>query len=620
MCMSKRSIMRRLMIVGIDGLLIMIAYALTYTLVFTLMIPKEYIQVLKKTWFVYTSIYIGSLILFKAHRILWRYTSIYELLTIAKSWALAHVIFLFYGRWVASQPVPYRIIVVTSMLSGILTTSYKLCYRIHTKNYNSPYKGNKEAMERVMIIGAGAAGNILVHEMENNPNNKYMPVLFVDDDFDKQGKMISGIPVRGDTHDIPQLVKKHKIDTILFAIPSTSHKEKKKVYDVCKQTGCNLKTLPNLYDMLEVDVLLSKVRSIEVEELLGREPIQLDLGGIKNSIANKTVLVTGGGGSIGSELCRQIASFSPEELIILDNYENNAYDIQQELLRKYKQKINLHTVIASVREKNRLDQIFDNYKPELVFHAAAHKHVPLMEDSPTEAIKNNVFGTLNVAQLSEKHKVEKFVLISTDKAVNPTNIMGATKRICEMIVQGMSKIGTTEFVAVRFGNVLGSNGSVIPHFKKQIGAGGPVTVTHPEITRYFMTIPEATQLVLQAMSMAKGGEIFVLDMGEPVRIIDLAKDLIRLSGMKPEEDIRIEFTGLRPGEKLYEELLMEEEGLGSTSHQKIFVGQPMDIDVRQLHKQLEELRKMVEREEREVVKDMVAKLVPTYVREKQVAV
>ncbi|MDF2523987.1 MAG: putative nucleoside-diphosphate sugar epimerase, partial [Clostridiales bacterium] len=384
------------------------------------------------------------------------------------------------------------------------------------------------------------------------------------------------------------------------------------IYNECSKTDCKVKILPSVSQLIDESVTIQKIRDVSIEDLLGRDAINLDIGEISSYIENQVVLVTGGGGSIGSELCRQIASFNPKHLVILDNYENNAYEIQNELLYKYPD-LKLDTVIASVREKMRLENIFREYRPDVIFHAAAHKHVPLMEENPTEAVKNNVFGTLNVAECADKFKAKKFVLISTDKAVNPTNIMGATKRIAEMIIQAINRHSKTEFVAVRFGNVLGSNGSVIPLFKKQIEQGGPVTVTHPEITRFFMTIPEAVQLVIQAGAMAKGGEIFVLDMGQPVKIYDLARKLIKLSGFEPDEDIKIEFTGLRPGEKLYEELLLEEEGLQKTKNDKIYVAQPVFTDLAMLKREIDCLKDMIQSNS-DGVKDYIQMLVPTYKR------
>lgn len=474
-------------------------------------------------------------------------------------------------------------------------------------------RAEKKQATRVMVIGAGSAGALILKEMKNNKDMNYKPVAVIDDNPFKRGTTISGVKVYGDRYSIKQAVKEMQVETIIIAIPTLDNDDKKEIIEICKSTGCKLKLVPGVYELINDKYLLSKVRDVDVEDLLGREPIKLDMEGISDYLENRVVLVTGGGGSIGSELCRQISRFNPKQLIILDAYENNAYDLQNELLYRYPN-LNLEVLIASIRDKKRLESIFSIYNPEVVFHAAAHKHVPLMENSPSEAIKNNVFGTLNLSECADKYKVKRFVMISTDKAVNPTNIMGASKRMCEMIVQAMDKVSETEFVAVRFGNVLGSNGSVIPLFKKQIANGGPVTLTHREITRFFMTIPEASQLVLQAGAFAKGGEIFVLDMGKPVKIYDLACDLIKLSGLEPEKDIEIKITGLRPGEKLYEELLMDEEGLGKTGHNKIFVGRPMVDNIEELKKKLDELRVVIERYKKEEIFYKVEEIVPTYMR------
>ena len=415
----------------------------------------------------------------------------------------------------------------------------------------------------------------------------------------------------GGRDDIRYLAHELQIDEIIVALPSASQSQVKEILQICQETGCELKVLPGLYQMINGEISVSKLRKVEIEDLLGREPVKLQVDSVMGYVAGKVILVTGGGGSIGSELCRQIAVHKPKQLIIVDIYENNAYDIQQELKHKLPE-LDLVVLIASVRNTHRMNSIFETYRPDIVYHAAAHKHVPLMEDSPNEAIKNNVFGTYKTVKAADKYGVQRFVLISTDKAVNPTNIMGASKRICEMIIQMMNNHSKTDFVAVRFGNVLGSNGSVIPLFKKQIEQGGPVTVTHPEIIRYFMTIPEAVSLVLQAGALAKGGEIFVLDMGEPVKILDLAKNLIRLSGFKPFEDIPIEFTGLRPGEKLYEELLMSEEGLRETENKLIHIGKPIEFDEERFRKELEELRKTADQDS-EAIRQKVQEIVPTYV-------
>ena len=471
---------------------------------------------------------------------------------------------------------------------------------------------------KVLVIGAGDAGEIIINELKENPHLKKFPVGIIDDDVNKIGRRIHNVKILGDTSKINEIVEKQNIDEIILAIANINKIRKAEIINICKETKCKLKTIPGIFEIIDGKVDIKKIRDVEIEDLLGREPINVNIGEMSDYIQEKIVLVTGGGGSIGSELCRQIASFKPKHLIIVDNYENNAYEIQQELIRKYKGKLTLNTVIASIREDQRMDEIFNKYKPDLVFHAAAHKHVPLMENSPSEAIKNNIFGTLNVAKLADKYKVKRMVLISTDKAVNPTNIMGATKRAAEMIIQTINKDSETEFVAVRFGNVLGSNGSVIPLFKKQILEGGPVTITHPDIIRYFMTIPEAVQLVLQAGSMAKGGEIFILDMGEPVKILDLANNLIRLSGFEPDVDIKIQYTGLRPGEKLYEELLMSEEGLSKTENSKIFIGKPIDFDSDKIMNYLEVLKSIVDNEEVNRIDSVMREFVTTYIRPEDV--
>ena len=464
----------------------------------------------------------------------------------------------------------------------------------------------------VMVIGAGESANLLIREMKSSSYIQKNALCVIDDFNTRVGSYIHGVKVVGGRDDILENVARYDIDEIIIAMPSAPKSQIREILDICKQTKCELKTLPGMYQLVNGDVNVSQLRKVDVIDLLGREQIQVDLDSIMGYVMNKVILVTGGGGSIGSELCRQIAEKNPKQLIIFDIYENSAYDIQQELIKKYPD-LDLKVLIGSVRNTNRVNQIFEKYHPDIVYHAAAHKHVPLMEESPNEAIKNNVLGTWKVADAADKYGTGKFVMISSDKAVNPTNIMGATKRICEMIVQAYNSKSKTEFVAVRFGNVLGSNGSVIPLFKKQIAAGGPVTVTHPDIIRYFMTIPEAVSLVLQAGAYAKGGEIFVLDMGEPVKILDLAKNLIRLSGYIPGEDIKIEFTGLRPGEKLYEEMLMAEEGLKQTKNKLIHIGEPIEFDEEEFFKELEELAVESKDElSNEEIKEWVKKLVPTY--------
>lgn len=490
---------------------------------------------------------------------------------------------------------------------GINRFSYRIVRIVMNRLMIKQTSGTKK---RVMIVGAGQGGALLIKELKNSNKSTAEPVCVVDDDVNKTGRFVNGVPVKGTRKDIANLAGKLGIQEIYIAMPSASPYEIKEIIEICQKTGCKMKILPGLYQLANGDVTVAKLRKVKIEDLLGREPIQVDLDEIMGYIQGKTVLVTGGGGSIGSELCRQLADHGVGRLIIFDMYENNAYDIQQELKRSHPE-LNLEVLIGSVRNTNRLDYLFRTYRPEVVYHAAAHKHVPLMEDSPNEAIKNNVIGTYKTAKTAIRYGAKRFILISTDKAVNPTNIMGASKRLCEMVIQMCNRKGDTEFAAVRFGNVLGSNGSVIPLFKKQIEEGGPVTVTHKDIIRYFMTIPEAVSLVLQAGAYAKGGEIFVLNMGEPVRILDMAEKLIRLSGYEPYEDIQIEFTGLRPGEKLYEELLMDEEGLEATKNNRIFVGQPIKMDYEEFEKGLWELDEAVWRET-EDIRAMVKKLVPGY--------
>ena len=505
-------------------------------------------------------------------------------------------------------------VIIVGMVS--LRISYRTMRRIVMK---TELRQNASDSQRVLIVGAGEAGNMIVRELFKRPELKKMPVGVVDDDKNKQGKCVYDVPVLGTIDDVEQIVKNHCIDEIIICIANINPKRKREIINICKQTDAKIKTIPGIYEIIDGKVNITKVRDVQIEDLLGREPIKMNLDDMNGIIKNKIIMVTGGGGSIGSELCRQIVKYEPKQLVLIDIYENNAYDIQQEIKRHFPE-IDLKVLIASVRDEHKMEKIFEQYKPEIVFHAAAHKHVPLMEDSPCEAIKNNVFGTQNVVNLSDKYNVKKFVLISTDKAVNPTNIMGATKRCCEMIVQTKNKTSKTEFVAVRFGNVLGSNGSVVPLFKKQIEEGGPVTVTHEEVTRFFMTIPEAVSLVLQASAMAKGGEIFVLDMGEPVKIIDLARNLIKLSGFEPNVDIKIEVTGLRPGEKLYEEVLMDEEGLQKTSNNQIRIGRPIEIDEAEFKKELNILKRVADNDQDEKVDLIMKSIVPTYVRREEVVV
>ncbi|MGL4873743.1 MAG: polysaccharide biosynthesis protein [Clostridium sp.] len=557
----------------------------------------------------FTVIYILGLYGLKMYRSVWRIAGIDEAIKVFMASAISCAVsIVFVGM---GDQMRVEVAALAGVLIFIFTLGTRMSVRVLRRIiiYNE-IKNNRN--ERVMIIGAGSSGNNVIDEMLKNEKSDMKPICFIDDNKTKRGKFLRGIRIEGNRFDIKRLVEEKKIDTIILAISAIDGKEKKKILEICQETKAKLKIVPGILDILKGKDKPAQVRNVDLKDLLGREEVVLDKKGVEGYIKDKTVLVTGGGGSIGSELCRQIVKHKPTKLIILDIYENNAYDIQNELLRKYKD-LNLRVTIASVRDRHRLEKIFREETINVVFHAAAHKHVPLMEHNSEEAIKNNVVGTLNVAECAAKFKAEKFVLISTDKAVNPTNIMGATKRLCEMIIQGIDKESDTEYVAVRFGNVLGSNGSVIPLFKRQIEEGGPVTLTHKDITRYFMLIPEAAQLVLQAGAYAKGGEIFVLDMGESVRIYDLAKNLIKLSGYEPEKDIKIEITGLRPGEKLYEELLMNEEGLTSTENKKIFIGEPSDVEIKALKEEISEILVVALNSDKESLKKRMKKVVTTYI-------
>lgn len=507
--------------------------------------------------------------------------------------------------------------ILAGIFIGIMMVSYRIIarYLLVIDVVNKGIRVNKEHSKNLLIIGAGNASHEIINTIKTSMIDKYNIVGIIDDNKKRLGFTVSGVKIIGNRNDITKVCEENQVDLIFFSIANIDNENKKQILNICQATKAKVRILPGLKEIIRDKKLFENLRDVEIEDLLGREPIKLDNKNIECLIKNKVVLVTGGGGSIGSELCRQIVKYNPEKLVMLDIYENSLYDIELELKNKYP-KIKIEAIVASIRDNKRLESIFDKYNPYLVFHAAAHKHVPLMENSPLEAIKNNVFGTYNVVNACDKYKVKRFILISTDKAVNPTNIMGATKRMCEMIVQAKNKVSNTEFAAVRFGNVLGSNGSVVPLFKKQIAEGGPVTVTHKEITRFFMTIPEAVELVLQAMTYANGGEIFVLDMGEPVKIYDLAVSLIKLSGLVPEEDIEIKFTGLRPGEKLYEELLMGEEGLEKTAHNKIFVAEPLDITMKDIEEKLNKFKDLLKIDEDKIelqdIKTVIKEVVPTY--------
>lgn len=548
--------------------------------------------------------------IFRLYNSVWRYASDTELVNVVIAVvicaAMQPVIF-----WLLNTRVPKSFPFFYAFFMAIFTGGVRFSYRFlrmvqnrRLSHYKTPDRQN------YMIVGAGASGNAILQEIQSSKYLSMRVACFIDDNPGCQGKYLRGVPIVGGRDKIAENVEKYDIDEIIIAIPSASRSTLKPILEICKETGCRIQILPGMYQIIKGDVNVSNLREVQIEDLLGRDPIEVNVDEIIGYVQNKTVLVTGGGGSIGSELCRQIAGHGPKRLIILDIYENNAYEIQQELKQSHPG-LNLVVLIGSVRNTMRVEEIFREYRPDIVYHAAAHKHVPLMEDSPNEAIKNNVFGTLKVAVAADRYGVGKFVMISTDKAVNPTNIMGASKRICEMVIQNMNRKSKTEYVAVRFGNVLGSNGSVVPLFKKQIEQGGPVTVTHPDIIRYFMTIPEAVSLVLQAGAYARGGEIFVLDMGEPMKILDLAKNMIKLSGYRVDEDIKIEFTGLRPGEKMYEELLMREEGLKETANRMIYIGKPIEYDDQLFEEQLGRLQEASLKESQDI-RALVREIVPSY--------
>lgn len=546
--------------------------------------------------------------LFRLYHSLWQYASIAEVYRIAEACITVEVVH-FLSNKIVGNMLPRSCYFNAAIYLIIAICASRFMYRMIRTVLNK-YR-NIKTSNNVMIIGAGEATNVIMREIQNSSYLANSNIAcIIDDDRRKVGKYIRGVKVIGTRDKIKEAAKLYDIDEIIFAIPSASNEVKRDILNICKETDCTLKILPGVYQMVDVEINVNSIRNVDVLDLLGRDPIEVDIESIMGYVKDKVIMVTGGGGSIGSELCRQLVSHKPKQLIIFDIYENNAYDIQQELKINYPD-ANVVTLIGSIRNVSRLESVFAQYKPDIVYHAAAHKHVPLMEVSPDEAVKNNVVGTWNVARMADKYGVKKFVMISTDKAVNPTNVMGATKRICEMIVQTYNEISKTDFVAVRFGNVLGSNGSVIPLFKRQIEAGGPVTVTDPNIIRYFMTIPEAVSLVLQAGAYAKGGEIFILDMGEPVKIDDLAKNLIRLSGYTLGVNMEIKYTGLRPGEKLYEELLMKEEGLQETDNKLIHIGKPIEFDKENFFDNLEKLKEEAYSETGNI-RELIKEVVPTY--------
>lgn len=605
---------RALLLVLADIATVLLAYFMALVLRFDLRpwnIPEYYLK--GYIWSMPYWVTVTFVIFYgcRLYHSIWRLASVAEFQSILVAYGLLAIAYVG-GVLFMDLHMPVSYYMMGYVMSFCMTTGIRFSYRILRAYRSMRQMEHTDGQDRVMVIGAGQAGQTLIKELINSSRTHVRVCCIIDDNPNKKGRVLEGIPIVGNRYDIVRMIKKYNINRIIYAIPATTGKNRRDILNLCKDTGCRMQTVPGVYQLVNGEVSVSTLRDVEITDLLGRDQVKVNNEEILESIKGKTILVTGGGGSIGSELCRQIAGAEPAKLVIFDIYENNAYDIQQELKAKYGDKLDLEVCIGSVRNTNRIRWIMEHYRPDVVFHAAAHKHVPLMENSPNEAIKNNVIGTYKTAVAAADFGVRKFVLISTDKAVNPTNIMGASKRLCEMVVQMMNrKCEKTDFVAVRFGNVLGSNGSVIPLFKKQIAAGGPVTVTDKRVIRYFMTIPEAVSLVLQASYYAKGGEIFVLDMGEPVRIDDMARNLIRLSGYEPDVDIKIEYTGLRPGEKLFEELLMEEEGLQETDNELIHIGKPIEMDDDKFMEQLRELDRESRREDGRI-KELVAEIVGTY--------
>ena len=616
--MEKEGKVKALFLMSLDTLIIVNSYILAFIIRFNFDFIMDERNGLILFLPVIVIIYLMMLSIFKMYKSIWTIVGIDEVAFGLIACLIATGIILITSTIISSI---YYIDYITVLLAGlfimIFTIGIRVSFRIYRRMISHGRvllnSSNISNLEKILIIGAGSCGQLIIEEIRKQNPIKQKVIGVIDDNPSKIGTYLRGIKILGNRNKIIEISEEKNVDLILIAMPSVDGKTKKEIIEICQSTRAKVKIIPGMYELIGGKVSLNRMRDIDLRDLLGREEVILDKQGIKDYIENKVVMVTGGGGSIGSELCRQIAKFSPKLLLILDIYENNAYELENEIISNFKN-LKEKVLIASVREEKRLENIFNEYKPQVIFHAAAHKHVPLMERNPEEAIKNNVIGTLNVAECAHKYGAERFVLISTDKAVNPTNVMGASKRMCEMIIQAIDKNSNTEFVAVRFGNVLGSNGSVIPLFKKQIAKGGPVTLTHKKITRYFMLIPEAAQLVLQAGAYAKGGEIFVLDMGNPVLIYDLAKDLIKLSGFEPEVDIKIEITGLRPGEKLYEELLMDEEGLRKTSHEKIFIAKPGEYDFEMLKLGVNALKKIADLGDVETLKTALQFIVKTYKR------
>mgnify|MGYP001179522010 FL=1 len=604
---------RLIALLAIDAILVVFSVYVSYLLRFDFTLRQDFRDTLPYVFSLFVFLNLCSFYLFKMYKRIWQYASVGDLFAIVKGALvgtcasfLAHHEFIHY--YYAEITVPRSIYPLTLIISFITVGGSRIIWRLLRDSYGRLTPHHR----RALIIGAGEAGVMVVKELRRAGSVQY-PVAFVDDNIQKQDYEVMGIPVAGTREEIPNVVKKYKIDEIIVAIPTASHAEISNIIKRCKETGCQIKIVPRMNDLINGNITVNMIRDVSVEDLLGREPVKVDMDEITSYVKNQVVLITGAGGSIGSEICRQVAAVKPKRLLILGHGENSIYEIEMELRKSYPS-LELVPIIADVQAIERIEQVFRQYRPQVVFHAAAHKHVPLMEANPHEAIKNNVFGTRNVAECAHAFGTKRFVLISTDKAVNPTSVMGATKRIAEMILQNINAKSSTIFTAVRFGNVLGSRGSVIPVFKKQISEGGPVTVTHPEMIRYFMTIPEAVQLVIQAGSLATGGEVFILDMGQPVKIAELANDLIRLSGLEPGKDIQIAYTGLRPGEKLFEEILTSEEGASATKHDRIFVSKQPVVSNDILQGKLKEFEKQTLQEpgDPKVIKRMLKHLVPTY--------
>ncbi len=602
---------RKLILLAFDVFAVTFSYLITWALIAGYTDMLSYLSILLSSCFFFVGCYAIIYTFMGMYDSLWRYAEIVEFFRCCLASVISVIVFISLTLLMFDERrIPITVYVTSAMFATALTLYARLTYRMYRNTKIKRQASN--VLRRVLLIGTGDVASSIIHELNKNPDKDINIICAVDVSSARKGRSIMGVEILGTIADIPELVDRCEIETILYAMPHLSEEKKREIMSVCTKTNCNLRMVPDLGKIISDDehTILSRIRDVKVEDLLGRDEVELLTD--NELIKDRVVMVTGGGGTIGSELCRQIASCNPSLLVIVDIYENNAYSIEQELIRTYGNEINLHTQIASVRDKNKINSLFEEYRPSIVFHAAAHKHVPLMETAPEEAIKNNVVGTFNVAEAADATGVKRFVLISSDKAVNPTNVMGASKRMCEMIVQYFSTKSKTKFVAVRFGNVLGSNGSVLPLFKEQIAAGGPVTVTTPDIVRYFMTIPEAVRLVLIASTMGDGGEIFVLDMGKPVKILELAENLIKLSGFIPYRDIQITFTGLRPGEKLYEELLQDEEGVRKTTNKKIFIGTPIKMDEVSFLAGLDKLKGYANLHQRNEMIQLLCEMVPTY--------